>query len=196
MPLLQHSGAGYWQCGIVGVVLVALDVRLYKLRSNQHGDLKWTSCEHSGDGDKLVRSSDAPCCKWQEHCGILQANFYAWVRKLRGDVNGLTTPSADSALIDPGAVSGPVADRSTGHVPKPAMATATATSTSTSTLRAIVNPSNEVRIDVGGGLYAIPGLSWRHAGNRYAETTKAWLGTRPGKDSGVPLATTVVQAPA
>ena len=107
-------------------------------------------------------------------------------------MNGLTIPSADSAFIDLGAVSGPIADRSTGHVPKPAMATAT----SAPTLRAIVNPSIEVRIDLGGGLYAIPGLSWRHAGNSYAETTKAWLGARPGKDSAVPLATTVVQAPA
>lgn len=63
-----------------------------------------------------MRLPDAPCCKWQEHCGICraedisQANFCAWSRKLRGDVNGLTVPSADSAFINLGAVSGPVAD--------------------------------------------------------------------------------------
>ena len=44
--------------------------------------------------------------------------------------------------------------------------------------------------------YALPGLSWRHAGYRYAETTKVWLGAKPGKDSGAPRATIVVQAPA
>jgi hypothetical protein len=42
--------------------------------------------------------------------GISQADFYAWSRELRGDVNGMTTQLADSAFIDLGAVSGPVAD--------------------------------------------------------------------------------------
>ena len=40
------------------------------------------------------------------------------------------------------------------------------------------------------------GRRWRHEGNRHAETTRALPGARPGKDSGLPLATNVVQAPA
>lgn len=156
-----------------------------KLQAQAVKEISWCDhlTRHAASGKSI-----AAFCRAED---ISQANFYAWSRKLRGDVNGLTIPSADCAFIDLGAVSGPVADHSTGHVPKPAMATAT----SAPTLRAIVNPGIAVRIDLGGGLYAIP-CPRRHAGNSYAETTKAWLGARPSKDSGVPLATTVVQAPA
>ena len=125
----------------------------------------------SGEGDNLVRLSNAPCCKWREHSAfcraedISQANFYAWSRKLRGDVNGLITQSAVSAFIDLGAVSGPVADRSTGHVSKPAMATAT----SAPTLRAIVNPSTKYASTSAAACTQLP--AWA-GGTRATDTRK------------------------
>jgi hypothetical protein len=64
---------------------------------------------HAASGKSIVEF-----CRTED---ISQASFYAWSRKLSGDVNDLIIPSAGSAFIDLGALSGPVADRSTCMCP-------------------------------------------------------------------------------
>ena len=109
-----------------------------------------------GEEDDLARSFDATrhaasgksiavFCRAE---GISQANFYAWRTKLRGCSVGLTVASTDTAFIDLGAVSRPAADQGAKPLPTPA----TATATPVPTLRAVVNSSIELRIDLGGGL--------------------------------------------
>jgi hypothetical protein len=82
-----------------------------KLQAQAVKEITWCDhlTRHAASGKSI-----AAFCRAED---ISQADFYAWSRKLRGDVNGLTTQSADSAFIYLGAVSRPVADEVLGMCP-------------------------------------------------------------------------------
>jgi hypothetical protein len=102
-----------------------------KLQVQAAKEMTWRDhlTRHAASGKSI-----AAFCRAED---ISQANFYAWRTKLRGGVVGLTVASTDTAFIDLGAVSRPAADQDITPLP---------------TLRAVVNSSIELRIDLGGGL--------------------------------------------
>ena len=111
-----------------------------KLQSLAVKEITWREylARHASNGKSITAF-----CRDED---ISQANFYAWRTKLRGGAIDLAAPSADRTFIDLGAVSRPAAAQSTTHL------STAATAATAPTMRAAVNSSSELRIELGGGI--------------------------------------------